>query len=275
MLTAHVSAAYSIPSPGTAAADVGLETGGIGAGTGLFGNIFANVTNAFVSGTAFNALIVGVASLVIVRAALLLIAEQSEGELGKFKTAIVSAIVAIVMIAIAKPISGALFGSSDLLSTPGTAANTISDELLEIVELIEEPIAVLAIIMIIVSGIRTVLSYGDSDGVSHIRKTIISVLIGIFLIVTKEAFKSSIADKSSSDFGSPDAIITKIIEIFNIILGFVTIVAVAVIIFAGFLMIVNIGKDEQYSKAKGIIIRVAIGLIVILTAAAIANVFLV
>ena len=57
--------------------------------------------------------------------------------------------------------------------------------------------------------------------------------------------------------------------------GFVTIVAVAVMIFAGFLMIVNVGKDEQYQRAKGIIIRVAIGLLVILSSVALGSVFLV
>ncbi|MBU0766839.1 hypothetical protein KKF55_03600 [Patescibacteria group bacterium] len=267
LLTTPALAAY-VPPPAVSAIG-GATGGGLPIPYASFDAIFVGIAGAFVP------LVYGVAGLVIARAALLLIAEQSEGELSKFKTSIVSAIIAIVLVSIAEPISNALFGTSNLIANPDAASNLIAAELLGIVNLIEEPIAILAIIMIVVSGIRTVLDYGSSDGVANLRRTIISVLIGIFFIVTKEAFKTSIVGNNISDVKSPDAIINRIIDILNIILGYVTIIAVAVIIFAGFLMIVNIGKDEQYTRAKDIIIRVAIGLIVILTAAAIANVFLV
>ncbi|MBU2213507.1 hypothetical protein KKC44_06185 [Patescibacteria group bacterium] len=264
LLTAPALAQYVPPSPEVAVSGIGGVIGGVSYLS--FGAIFAGISAAFT----VNAIIIGIASLVIVRAALFLIAEQSEGELAKFKTAIVSAIVAIVLVAIAQPVSNALFGGTNILASPGGAANLITDELLGIVDLIEEPIAVLAIIMIIVSGLRTVLNYGNNEGVAQLRRTVISVLIGVFFIVAKYAFVESIIES-----GNPDSIMNEIIGVFNWILGFVTLIAVAVIIFAGFLMIVNIGKDEQYSRAKDIIIRVAIGLLVILTAAAIANVFLV
>ncbi|OGJ64577.1 hypothetical protein A3F36_04470 [Candidatus Peribacteria bacterium RIFCSPHIGHO2_12_FULL_55_11] len=54
-----------------------------------------------------------------------------------------------------------------------------------------------------------------------------------------------------------------ILLILNRIYFYVFILAVVMIIYAGILMIVNIGKDEQYSRAKSLIIRVAIGLLVI------------
>ena len=124
--------------------------------------------------------------------------------------------------------------------------------------------------MIIVSGIRAIINWGSSEGITQVRRTIISILIGIFLIVAKGDFVDAFLNTHT-----PDPIIDRINQYVIIALGFVTIVAVAVMIFAGFLMIVNVGKDEQYQRAKGIIIRVAIGLLVILSSVALGSVFLV
>ena len=260
-----IAGAYSPPSPGSA---VGGVSGGVGIGGSSFGDVFRGVASAL----KVDILIRAVAVVVIARAALLLIVEQSEGELANFKKQIVSAIVAIVLIFIADPISNALFGggSSNLLSNPGGAATGIKAQFAGIIDMIEEPIAVVAVIMIIVSGIRAIINWGSSDGITQGRRTIISILIGIFLIVAKGDFVDAFLNTHS-----PDPIIDRINQYLIIALGFVTIAAVAVMVFAGFLMIVNVGKDEQYQRAKGIIIRVAIGLLIILSSVALGSVFLV
>tara|TARA_Y100000310_G_scaffold345583_1_gene466915 strand:+ start:4191 stop:5039 length:849 start_codon:yes stop_codon:yes gene_type:complete len=259
-----VGAAYNPPSAKTVVS-------GVSGGIGIAGNSFGDVLRGIANALKLNLLIKAIAVVVIARAALLLIVEQSEGELANFKKQIISAIVAIVLIFIANPISNALFGGgNDLLSNPGSAAGGIKTEFMEIIDLIEEPIAVVAVIMIIVSGIRAIINWGSSDGITQVRRTIISILIGIFLIVAKGDFVNAFLNTHT-----PDPIIDRVNHYVIIALGFVTIVAVAVMIFAGFLMIVNVGKDEQYQRAKGIIIRVAIGLIVILASVGLATVFLV
>jgi hypothetical protein len=63
-------------------------------------------------------------------------------------------------------------------------------------------------------------------------------------------------------------------SIINLLVFFVGTLAVAVIVYAAFLMIINVGNDEQYTRAKGIIIRVILGIIVILASAAILNAIL-
>ncbi len=233
---------------------------------------FNAIIRDLVSSFGLGLLIKGIALIVIARAALLLIVEQSEGELGEFKKQIVSALIAIVLIFIADPISQALFQDSatNILSDPEVSANMIQTQFLGIIDFIEEPIAVIAVIMIIVSGIRTVLNWGGSDGLTHLKRTVISIMIGLFLIVAKGEFVDALIVTHS-----PDPIIEAFRYYIRWAMGFVTLIAVAILIFAGFLMIVNIGKDDQYQRAKGIVIRVAIGLIVILASMAIAMVFLV
>jgi len=57
----------------------------------------------------------------------------------------------------------------------------------------------------------------------------------------------------------------------NFVLPFVSLLAIAAIIYAGFLYITALGNDEQTSKAKDIILWVVVGIIVILSAYAIVN----
>jgi len=61
------------------------------------------------------------------------------------------------------------------------------------------------------------------------------------------------------------------VKIINVVLGIAGLLAVTAVIYAGLLMIVNFGKEEQYSRAKGLVIRVGIGLVVILSSLAIVN----
>ncbi len=57
----------------------------------------------------------------------------------------------------------------------------------------------------------------------------------------------------------------------NFVLPFISVLAIAALIYAGFLYITGLGNDEQIQKAKKIIIWVVIGIIVILSAYAIVN----
>ena len=57
----------------------------------------------------------------------------------------------------------------------------------------------------------------------------------------------------------------------NFVLPFVSLLAIAAIIYAGFLYITALGNDEQVGKAKDIILWVVVGIVVILSAYAIVN----
>jgi len=65
---------------------------------------------------------------------------------------------------------------------------------------------------------------------------------------------------------------TNVISIINYILGFLGLITVAFIIYAGFLMVTAGGEDESLSKGKKIITWAGIGIIIILLSYAIVNV---
>ncbi|PIR48453.1 hypothetical protein COU80_04325 [Candidatus Peregrinibacteria bacterium CG10_big_fil_rev_8_21_14_0_10_55_24] len=247
-------------SPDAAVQQVASSLPSTGVGS-TFGQIFEGVISALIPLTYF------VAALVVVRAALLLILEQSESELSQFKRSLISAIVAVFVINLAGVLSSGLI---TIVTSPSNTVSVLKEEMAGLVNWIEVPLAVIAVTMIIVSGIRAVLSYGSDDGVTHVRRTLISVLLGIFFIITKGAFANAFAVNYR-----PDGLIAEIVPIIALVLGFVTLLAVIVLIIAGLMMVVNLGNDERYQRARGIVVRVILGILIILMSSAIIGVFLV
>lgn len=74
-----------------------------------------------------------------------------------------------------------------------------------------------------------------------------------------------------SDQGNANGIRRIVVNLLNIVLNFLALVAVIFIVIAGIRLIVSQGEEEQKNKAKKTIIYVAIGLIVILLAKVLVN----
>jgi len=71
--------------------------------------------------------------------------------------------------------------------------------------------------------------------------------------------------------GEPQQVQILAALILNALFGLLGIVAVAMIIYGGFLYMTSQGKEDQIKKAKNILITAAIGLVIIFSAFAIAN----
>ena len=60
-------------------------------------------------------------------------------------------------------------------------------------------------------------------------------------------------------------------RVINVLLGFLGVIALVIIIYAGFLWMTAAGNDEQISKAKKMLGAAVIGMIIIVSSLAIAN----
>lgn len=195
---------------------------------------------------------------------------QSDGQATTARKTILVCLGAIAVVYTAKSISLALFrpDGTSVIQDPSGTASALSTEIYGLISYAETPLAVIAVLMIVISGLRAVLSFGSDDNIAQIRRTIFAILAGIALIIFKLSIASSITITGRPEDGFLAAIMTVLVYI----LSFVGLAAVVMIVIAGILMIVNIGNDDQYQKARTLILRVAIGLIVILACVAIANV---
>lgn len=231
-----------------------------------FGNIAASVADLAVP------LINVIAIVAVVVAGVVMTLSQSEEQATQARRAAIGSIVAIGLVNVAGPIRNAVINNAGggILSAPGNAATAgagIETEVAGIINYIQVPLATIAVLMIIISGFRAVVTFGTDEGLVQIRRTLFSVVFGITLIAVKSAITGSIVVT-----GEPTGIIGTVIGIINTVLTFVGLIAVTVIVIAGFFMILNVGNDDQYRRARDLILRVVIGLIVIMASAALVNI---
>lgn len=135
---------------------------------------------------------------------------------------------------------------------------TVKDEVLGVVNWSLSLAIVVALLSIIITGLQALLTPYSEDGVGTMRKALISVLAGLFLITVRVTLAAAFGE------GKPAAeVIDVAFDFVAYILGFMTTIAVAVIVYAGVLLLTSVGKEDAAEKAKGIIFRSLLGLVVI------------
>lgn len=214
-------------------------------------------------------ILVTAALFFVVRAGLKLINSQDEGKLETAKRTIASALVGLMLVPLGDSIFYAIFNPSGQgLGDP----QTLTIEIAGIINWTLALIVPIAILMIVVSGIRAVASFGKDDGASAVRQTVYGIVLGIGILLFAGAIKATLGLQPSLEAigpelpGPPDAqaLIARGVEIVIYLLDFMALVALGVIIYAGILMVLNFGNDDQFNRAKGIVYRAAIGLVIIL-----------
>lgn len=199
-----------------------------------------------------------------------MVSSSDDGKIESAKKTIGAVIAGIMLAHLSLRITDAFYGSGGA-GAYGTGSAILATEIAGVVNFGASIIATLAVLVIVISGIRAVASFGGDDGVANMRKAVYGVVLGIGLIVVSGAVKLALgltADVTPAlpGLANPTPILIRAIGIVRIILSFMALIAVGVIIYAGLLMVANFGNEDQFSKAKGIIQRAAIGLIVILLA---------
>ena len=222
-------------------------------------------------------LIGAIATYNIVKAGMKMIVGSEEETLNKAKTSIAVNLVGLVLAFLSGRFVDAFFlgGAAFFINAPTVAdiqagASVAALEIQGLILWLAYILAALGILMIIVSGIKAMGSFGKDDAVTQFRNSVFGVITGLLLIVIGPSVKLALSLNTAAvavlPGGTPSTgpIISKIVSITTILMEFLALVATAMILYAGVLMIVNTGNDEQYTKAKGLIVRAFIVLIVIL-----------
>lgn len=220
-----------------------------------------------------------IATFIIVRYGFTLINSQEEEKLKKAKQMIGASLAALMLLYLPEKLVPAFYGgynaggaldpggAGGALTTPDVSAGLVIDELKGVISWFETIVAVMAVTIIIVSGILAVTNYGKEEGGAQFKHTVGAVLFGVFLIVIKKVILDTFGLQEGLSPLTPAPTIlptlTKIVQIATGLLSFAGLIAAAIMIYAGILMALNFGNEEQYTKAKGIIVRTGIGLLAI------------
>jgi hypothetical protein len=237
--------------------------GAVGAGMPSLGYGAASlVTIAQLFVTQLRPLLFIVGTLVITILGFRMIIGQEDESIDKAKTTIIAVLSGIMLAFLIEPFFNAFFGTAgEALNNPGAGAAIIGTEIGGILNWAMTIAGVLAITMIIVSGLKAIVSPLNEEGISNMRSTIISVIFGMLLLICRVAISIAFGATGAA---TPAPLIAIIVNILTFVLGFVALAAVVVIVYAGILLVLNYGRDDEISKAKGIITRAIIGIIIIL-----------
>lgn len=205
------------------------------------------------------------AVLLLVRSGIKLIYGQSEERFEEAKRAVANGLMAVVLVYLTSSLVNAFIrvgGSYD----PGAGSAIFTIEMLGIVRWVQVLVAVLAVGMIIAAVVAAMFSMGSDDATSRIRRAVFGAAAGILILGIDVAFRATfgLAYGAIPAGPSPFPIISRTLYIVGAILGFMALIAVIIVIYAGIMMILSLGNEEQFKNSRSLIVRALLGLFVIL-----------
>lgn len=241
--------------PQRAGAQVTQIIEGVTGGNG--GQAAENILNAVYSAGMSLVTIVSVA--ILVRAAAKMIGSASEKKMEEGRTAVGAVIIGLILVNLTGALVTSFWSTAD--SNLGNGAQIVRGEILGLVGWAQVVVVVLAVAMIVLSAFKVIASFGKEDAGDEMKKSVTGVVIGILLIVFDTAIASALGIGGSA---SPRALITVVVMAVRNLMVYLGLLAVIMIIYAGIMMIVTVGNDDQYGKSKGLVVRVLIGLVIIM-----------
>jgi lysylphosphatidylglycerol synthetase-like protein (DUF2156 family) len=233
-------------------------------------------------------LIIIAAVFVITIAGFRLVITETEETLSKAKQIIGATLAGVILSYLVEPFVDAFYGGllggtlggvfgGEAGSVPRgemlLGAMILSTEVSGVIRWFLVITATLAVLMIVIAGLQAVGKSASEEGVSQLRRTVFYVIAGILILVFSQAITQTFGLTGVTLPGAPTIgpAASAVITVVSFVLGFLALVAVAVIVYAGFLMVANLGNEEQFGRAKSLLIRVAIGLFVIIVSLALVN----
>lgn len=232
-------------------------------------------------------LIVMIMTVIILGFTLLLSHEESG--LGKAKSTLVATliggIIVTVILSLGTTSVSILYTGIDTLLPLNYVtvldpanANAIGAEAEGVAGWLSTMAAVVGILIIIIAALRAFLSFGDEASYANVRKSLLHIVIGLIVIggayLLRKAFYAPSLDIQGGAFtdiatftgaeAKPNLLMQLIKDKVMIILAILTIIAVAILIYAGLRMVISFGREEDFTAAKSLMLRVIAGLLIIL-----------
>lgn len=231
--------------------------------------------------TAFAPLWITAAILVLVMAGFVLMTTHDEGRLEKAKSTLISVFVGGILLTVILVMGPLNFIGIVYTGVPGfgmiNSGNLIGMEAMGIADWLSAIAVMLGVLLIIVAVLRAVASLGDEAAYTAVRTSLLHIIVGIVVIagayLIRLAFFGSDTGPGQVVTGAlaiePNPLIGLISQKLLIVLNIITLIAVLILIYAGLRLIVSFGREEEFTAAKGLVIRVLLGIFVIVVSYAV------
>lgn len=115
-------------------------------------------------------------------------------------TILAGMLLALLTLPLVSPTEAQVFGGPGLaggMTAAGTISGPVNTDIrsviVQIVEAVLDFVALIAVVVIIIDGVRLVVSMGRDEEATAVRKSIIHVIIGLILIIASRIIVSFIA----------------------------------------------------------------------------------
>ncbi len=208
---------------------------------------------------------------IIIAGARMIFAQGDESVITEQRRAITYGVIGLIAILLVDRGIDVLYGPAGAPRTELTPDQGFSNEIYGLITFIETIIGTIAILFIVISGIRMLFASGEEDQITKQRQSIMWVGVGLILIAIDQIIVNNlfiIPTQQSDQIRSSN--ITSLVNTFGtvmqFILGFVGLIAFGALVFGAANMIMNYGNDEMVQKSKRIIRNAIIGILVVLSA---------
>lgn len=198
-----------------------------------------------------------------------MIVSQEDDVITKARGVMSGTIAGLIMVWLIEPFIHAFYGNVG--EVPQNAVpqgvTVMTAEILGLLNWAFTIVAALAIVMIILTALKAIAQSAGEEGVANIRKTVFSVVFGLLLLV----FRVVLSEGFVMTTTNPAPVLAAVLTGVSYLMSFLGMIALIIVIYAGFLYVLSMGKEEQATQAKSLLIRAAIGAVVVLLSLALVN----
>jgi hypothetical protein len=204
-----------------------------------------------------------VAILVVIIAGFILMTSNDEAALGKARNTLLAASIGGAIATIIWMIGPLSFVGYFYNGIAGVMmVNTgglVGMETEGLADWIATMAVITGVVVIIIATLRAVASFGgDEAAYTKVRHAILYVIIGLMIIAAAYVFKNVFFFT-----GRPSTLLAYVGKIATVIIGIISTIAMAILIYAGLRMVISFGKEDEFTAAKSLALRVIVGLIII------------
>jgi hypothetical protein len=230
----------------------------------------SNITSAVYYTLDFVKLLIGGVAVIqiFITAIQIIIARKKVDDVwSKQKDKLIILVSAFIIIMIADPVVKTVFFGvqGEVYDSPAQAeaAATAGTELLRgLYNAALMITGVLAVLMIVIAGIKMLVSGGNEEAQTKVKKQITWLAVGLFVLgVAEFVVQEFIFPNKGSEIPDVDKGRNLIVSFTNFASGFVVFASIVVCIYGGYLYVIAVGNEEKTGKAKKTITGAIIAMI--------------
>lgn len=186
--------------------------------------------------------------------------DQLKKYIGYLVVAIVIVLTADIVFLQVLDLDGAGFLASEQAAQE--AARIGAAEILGIVRVIEAMIGSIALVFLIIAGIKLVSNAGNEEAIDKAKNQIKYAIAGIILVLVSESLVREVFFVDNGSQFDVSAANRLILTFTNFTSGFIAIAALVSLLYAGFMYIFQPANEENASRTKNAIIGAVVGIII-------------